>query len=73
MGKMSIDGIRIAFAFGFLTMFPSTGQAQTTIPDVLLNGTLKEQMDYVQEKTRIYEDFRAIREDMFQKMKRNCS
>jgi chromosome segregation ATPase len=39
---------------------------------MLLNGTLKEQMDYVQEKTRIYEDFRAIREDMFQRIKSNA-
>lgn len=30
-------------------------------------------MNYVQEKTRIYEDFRAIREDMFQKLKRNAT
>jgi chromosome segregation ATPase len=55
-----------------MTMFPFAGHAQTVIPDVLLNGTLKEQMDYVQEKTRIYEDFRAIREDMFQKIKSNA-
>lgn len=72
MGKINFDGIRIAFAIGLITIFPSTGQAQTTMPDMLVNGTLKEQMDYVQEKTRIYEDFRAIREDMFQKMKKNA-
>jgi hypothetical protein len=30
-------------------------------------------MNYVQEKTRIYEDFRAIREDMFQKLKKNAT
>jgi uncharacterized membrane protein (DUF106 family) len=29
-------------------------------------------MDYIQEKTRIYEDYRAIREDMFQKIKVNA-
>jgi hypothetical protein len=28
-------------------------------------------MNYIEEKTRIYEDFRAIREDMFQKIKVN--
>jgi chromosome segregation ATPase len=72
MGKMNFAGIRIAFAFGLMTMFPFTGHAQTAMPDMLLNGTLKEQMDYVQEKTRIYEDYRAIREDMFQKIKSNA-
>jgi len=71
MVKINFDGIRIAFAIGLIIMLPSTGKAQTTMPDMLVNGTLKEQMDYVQEKTRIYEDFRAIREDMFQKMKKN--
>jgi hypothetical protein len=53
-------------------MFPFTGNAQTAMPDMLQNGTLKEQMDFVQEKTRIYEGFRAIREDMFQKIKGNA-
>jgi len=72
MGKMNFAGIRIAFAVGLMTMLPFAGHAQTAIPDMLLNGTLKEQMDYVQEKTRIYEDFRAIREDMFQKIKGNA-
>ena len=72
MGKMNFAGIRIAFAFGLITMFPFTGNAQTAMPDMLQNGTLKEQMDFVQEKTRIYEDFRAIREDMFQKIKGNA-
>jgi len=38
---------------------------------MLLKGTLREQMQYLQEKTRIYEDYRAIREDMFQKIKNN--
>ncbi|MGW8313976.1 MAG: hypothetical protein ACWGNV_00135 [Bacteroidales bacterium] len=34
-------------------------------------ATLEGQMDYIQRRTRIYENFRAIREDMFQKIKRN--
>ncbi len=44
---------------------------QSSMPEVLLNGTLKEQMTFITEKTRIYEDYRAIREDMFQKIKNN--
>jgi hypothetical protein len=44
---------------------------QNVLPEVLDKGTLTEQMKYLEEKTRIYEDYRAIREDMFQKIKDN--
>lgn len=46
---------------------------QTELPDVLKNNTMKEQMDFIEERTRIYENYRAIREDMFQKIKANIS
>jgi hypothetical protein len=45
---------------------------QTTMPEIFENGSLPEQMKYLQEKTRIYEFYRAIREDMFQKIKKNA-
>ncbi len=35
-------------------------------------ASLEGQLDYIQNRTRIYENFRAIREDMFQKIKRNA-
>jgi hypothetical protein len=44
---------------------------QTAFPEVLDKGTLTDQMKYLEEKTRIYENYRAIREDMFQKIKVN--
>lgn len=47
------------------------GNGQTTMPEVLENGTFTEQMDYIEQRTRIYENYRAIREDMFQKIKKN--
>jgi len=43
------------------------------MPDVLLQNPLKEQLNYLEEHTKIYENFRAIREDMFQKLKVNIS
>ena len=46
---------------------------QVTMPDALLNNSLKEQMNYLDEHTRIYDNYRAIREDMFQKLKVNIS
>jgi hypothetical protein len=71
MGKMDFAGIRFALTFVLMILFPFIGKSQTTMPEMLVNGSLKEQMNYIQEKTRIYEDFRAIREDMFQKIKGN--
>jgi hypothetical protein len=48
-------------------------RCQTTIPEILQKGTLDEQLKYLEEKTRIYENYRAIREDMFQLVKKNSS
>ena len=42
-----------------------------TIQEVLDSATLENQLIYVEDHTRIYENFRAIREDAFQKMKSN--
>ncbi len=47
---------------------PLSGQA---MPEVLDSGTLQEQLDFIQNRTLIYENFRAIREDMFQRIKNN--
>ncbi|MCI0523133.1 MAG: hypothetical protein L0Y37_05705 [Bacteroidales bacterium] len=44
---------------------------QTTMPKELTTGTIEEQIKYLEDKTRIYENYRAIREDMFQKINRN--
>jgi uncharacterized membrane-anchored protein YhcB (DUF1043 family) len=49
--------------------FPAA--AQTKMSAVMDTATLKEQLNYVQKHTKIYDNFRAIREDYFQKIKRN--
>jgi hypothetical protein len=46
---------------------------QVTMPEVLIKNSLKEQLNYIEEHTRIYEDYRAIREDMFQKIRKNVT
>jgi hypothetical protein len=46
---------------------------QVTMPDILLKNSMKEQLNYIEEHTIIYENYRAIREDMFQKIKRNVT
>jgi hypothetical protein len=71
MGKSECTGIRIVLLFALMTLFPLIAESQTTMPETLLKGSLKEQMDYIQDKTRIYEEYRAVREDMFQKIKIN--
>ena len=57
--------------FLVVVLFKLSGQ--TSMPDVLLKNTLKEQLKYLEERTKIYENYRAIREDMFQKVKGNIS
>ncbi len=47
------------------------GYCQNDTPEVFKQGTLSEQMKYLNERTRIYENYRAIREDMFQISSRN--
>lgn len=63
---------QIAFIiFVIVVQVPDSLKGQTGIPGILEDGTLQEQMDYIQERTRIYDNFRAIREDMFQKVMNN--
>lgn len=73
MGRIVSSGIKNASIFFTLFLVTITASGQSALPDVFTDGSVKEQMNYVQEKTRIYEDFRAIREDMFQKLKRNAT
>ena len=56
-----------------LLLSASTLICQTTVPEILQKGSLNEQFDYLEERTRIYENYRAIREDMFQLVKKNSS
>lgn len=68
---MNFNGLRFLSLTAFAFSVSLNAASQTGFPEVLNNGTLNEQMSYIEEKTRIYEDFRAIREDMFQKIKVN--
>ncbi len=54
----------------FLGIPVATGQV--TMPEVMDTGTLRNQLNYIHERTRIYENYRAIREDIFQKMRSNA-
>lgn len=69
--KKLLSGTIIIASF-LITVITSVN-GQTGIPDVLKKNSLKEQMNYLEEKTKIYEYYRAIREDMFQQLKTNIS
>jgi hypothetical protein len=44
---------------------------QTDLPPVFRQGTIPEQLKYLDEHTRIYENYRAIREDIYRTVSRN--
>lgn len=57
--------------FSVISFTITTAVGQTTLPEALTTRTIQEQIDYVERNTRIYENFRAVREDMFQKINTN--
>lgn len=61
--KGALTAIFIAAAAG--------SYSQTSLPDVFKEGSVTEQLQYLEEHTRIYENYRAIREDMFRSISRN--
>ena len=48
-----------------------SSSAQYVTPAILDSANVKSQLEYIQDRTRIYNDFRAIREDIFLKIKGN--
>jgi len=68
-GQKSI--LIIGLAFLFLSFAPALNAQSNAIIAVLDSATLEAQLDYLETHTRIYNDFRAIREDVFQKTKKN--
>jgi hypothetical protein len=74
MAKMYIPipfGIRSLFLILLLMNGLSASYGQGALPDVFKQETLSDQLNYLNEHTRIYDNYRAIREDMFQAMSRN--
>jgi hypothetical protein len=55
--------------FYFITAIVLAGavrsNCQSDIPDVFKKGTISKQLKYLDEHTRIYDNYRAIREDIF--------
>ena len=59
----------LVFAVIFFTAVKAMGQ--TGMPAELTSSTILEQINYVEKHTRIYDNFRAIREDIYQKINQN--
>ncbi len=66
---------QLIFKLCIITAIVLTGAfrsyGQVTLPEVFQQGTISDQINYIGERTRIYENYRAIREDIYQKMTRN--
>jgi hypothetical protein len=56
---------------GIFSSFFQIAGAQSGAQAVLDSATLETQLEYVHSNTRVYENFRAIREDIFLKLKGN--
>lgn len=69
---MNKSVVRFAIIVAVIILSSARGISQALFPEILIKGTFQEQMTYLEEKTRIYEDYRAIREDMFQRIKNNA-
>jgi len=68
---MSKSILKLSF---LLAVFIAVGPGiycQNNLPDVFKQEPIPEQLKYLEEHTRIYENFRAVREDMFQIISKN--
>ena len=73
MKKPVYTSILNLMIFLFLISITSSLKAQSnTILAVLDSASLEAQLEYLQQKTRVYDEFRAIRDDVFRKAKRNA-
>lgn len=65
---------RIFILLNVLLMTSATGfsQIHLRVLELMDTATIQSQLDYVREKTNVYNGFRAIHEDIFKKMSRNA-
>ena len=66
-----IEKFRFVCLVFVLFLIAQNPLAAQSMPDVFNEGTLDEQYQFLHDRTGIYNNFRAIREDMFQRVRRN--
>ena len=71
MKKTFLNSASILLLAGLFISMIQAVNAQSGASAVLDSALLEAQLDYIHENTRVYNDFRAIRADIFLKMKRN--
>jgi len=71
MKRAFIKYTAILLFTGLLISMNQTVHAQSGASAVLDSALLEAQLDYIHENTRVYNNFRAIRDDIFLKLKRN--
>ena len=64
--------LSLALLFMLCSFSPALKAQSNTIIAVLDSAAFEEQLEFLHEKTRVYNDFRAIREDVFLKIKKNA-
>jgi hypothetical protein len=69
--SMIKNQIVVAAITFFMLLSGLNGLNAQPLPEVFDEGPLDEQFEYLQQRTTIYNNFRAIREDMFRKLRRN--
>lgn len=73
MKEKFLKELKSTLIFAMLLLCTVNVKSQTTMPEELNKNTVKDQLKYIEDHTIIYEKYRAIREDMFQKLKVNVS
>ncbi len=72
---MKNNRLLLVAILAILTGIPAShkliAQSQNVTPEVFDTASMEGQLEYMEQRTRIYNGFRAIREDMFQKLQRN--
>lgn len=68
---MKQSGFKYVLLLAVFSFMANTATGQTKMPGELTESTIRGQIDYITEHTRIYENYRAIREDMFRKINNN--
>lgn len=68
MNRIKIKNVLL---FSVFALTVSMAAGQTKVPDELTTATIDGQIKYVEDHTRIYDNFRAIREDIYQKLNKN--
>jgi hypothetical protein len=71
MKRAFIKYTAILLFTGLFISMNQTVHAQSGASAVLDSALLEAQLDYIHENTRVYNNFRAIRDDLFLKLKRN--